>query len=68
MCVRPLIAVVFGAAEDEAFVTTRFEGTDMDGDVFFLGGVPNPVSATAGDADVTEAVGGLADQTWSLVA
>ena len=68
MGVRPLVAVVLGAAEDEAFVTTRFEGTDVDGDVFFLGGVPNPVSATAGDADVTEAVGSFADQIWGIVA
>ena len=68
MGVRPLVAVVFGAAEDEAFVTTRFEGTDVDGDIFFLGGVSNPVSAAMGDADVTEAVGGLADQIWGIVA
>ena len=68
MGVRPLVAVVLGAAEDEAFVTTRFEGTDVDGDVFLLGGVPNPVSATAGDADVTEAVGSFADQIWGIVA
>lgn len=68
MGVRPLVAVVFGAAEDKAFVTTRFERTDVDGDVFFLGGVPDPVSATTGDADVTEAVGGLADQIWGIVA
>ena len=68
MCVRPLIAVVFGAAEDEAFVTARFEGTDVDGDVFFLGGVPDPVSTTAGDADVTETVGSFADQVWRIVA
>ena len=66
--VRPLVAVVFGAAEDEAFVTTRFEGTDMDRDVFFLGGVPDPVSTTAGDADVTETVGSFADQVWRIVA
>ena len=68
MGVRPLVAVVFGAAEDEAFVTTRFEGTDVDRDIFFLGGVSNPVSAAVGDADVTEAVGGLADQIWGIVA
>ena len=66
--VRPLVAVVFGAAEDEAFVTTRFEGTDVDGDVFFLGGVPDPVSTTAGDADVTETMGSFADQVWRIVA
>ena len=66
--VRPLVAIVFGAAEDEAFVTARFEGTDVDGDVFFLGGVPDPVSTTAGDADVTEAVGSFADQVWRIVA
>ena len=66
--VRPLVAVVFGAAEDEAFVMARFEGADVDGDVFFLGGVPDPVLATAGDADVTETVGGLADQVWRIVA
>lgn len=68
MGVRPLVAVVFGAAEDEAFVMARFEGTDVDGDVFFLGGISDPVSATAGDADVTEAVRGLADQIWGIVA
>ena len=68
MGVRPLVAVVFGAAEDEAFVMARFEGTDMDGDVFFLGGVSNPVSAAVGDADVTEAVGSFADQIWGIVA
>lgn len=68
MGVRPLVVVVFGAAEDEAFVTTRIEGTDVDGDVFFLGGVPNPVSATMGDADVTEAVGSFGDQIWGIVA
>ena len=68
MGVRPLVAVVFCAAEDEAFVMARFEGTDVDGDVFFLGGVSDPISGTAGDADVTEAVGGLADQVWRIVA
>ena len=68
MGVRPLVAVVFGAAKDEAFVTSRFEGTDVNVDVFFLGGVPDPVSAAAGDADVTEAVGSFADQIWGIVA
>ena len=68
MGVRPLVAVVFGAAEDEAFVMARFERTDVDGDIFLLGGVPNPVSATAGDADVAEAVGSFADQIWGIVA
>lgn len=68
MGVRPLVAVVFGAAEDEAFVTTRFERTDVDGDIFFLGGVSDPVTTTAGDADVAEAVGSFAGQIWGIVA
>ena len=62
MRVRPLLAVVFGAAENEAFVGTRCQRSNVNGNVGFSGDVTNPVVAAARDADVAEDVTGFTDQ------
>lgn len=67
MGVRPLLAVVFGAAENEAFVSTRCQRSNVNGNVGFSGDITNPVVAAARDADVAEEVTGFADQGRAVI-